>query len=162
MPIITYYFVEGCIVMGWAPRLLDTNAKSRLFRHKKKLLIVGRCVLVEHPEIVDRFRGDYGILSVCLEAEHVNMVGFKLAGILARGSYDEVAVLTVDGSMHCTQLHWCVEEVFKIMRLEGTSRRHYVIYRGKLYEVSREAVKTSRYLYKVSKLIEGQGDGGQV
>jgi len=148
--------------MERAPRLLDTNAKSRLFRSKKKLLIVGRCVLVEHPEIIDRFGEEYGVLSVCLEAEHVNMVGFKLAGILARGRYEEIAVLTVDGSMHCTQLHWCVEEVFKIMRLEETSRKHYVIYRGKLYDVSREAVKTSRYLYRVNKLLEGRDLGGQV
>ncbi len=138
------------------PRLIDVNAKSRLFRGKDKLLIIGRCVEVEHPWVLDEFpSNEYGILSVCLEAEHVNMAGFKLAGILARGNYKEVAVVTVDGSLHCTQLHWMVEEVFKIINREGINRRHYVIYRGKLREVSIDAVRTSRYLYKVDRMIRG-------
>lgn len=135
------------------PRLIDINAKSRIFRDKKKLLIIGRCVELEHPEILEKFKNEYALLSVCLEAEHVNMVGFKLAGILARGKYDEVSVLTVDGSLHCTQLHWMVEEVIKILRGNSIKRRHFVIYHGKLYEVSVKAVKTSRYLYKVHKLV---------
>ncbi|ADI31732.1 hypothetical protein [Staphylothermus hellenicus] len=135
------------------PRLIDVNAKSRIFRDKKKLLIIGRCVELEHPEILEKFKNDYALLSVCLEAEHVNMVGFKLAGILARGKYEEVSVLTVDGSLHCTQLHWMVEEVFKILGGNSIKRRHFVIYHGKLYEVSVKAVKTSRYLYKVHKLV---------
>ncbi|ABN69325.1 hypothetical protein Smar_0212 [Staphylothermus marinus F1] len=135
------------------PRLIDINAKSRIFRDKKKLLIIGRCVELEHPETLEKFKNEYALLSVCLEAEHVNMVGFKLAGILARGKYDEVSVLTVDGSLHCTQLHWMVEEVIKILRGNSIKRRHFVIYHGKLYEVSVKAVKTSRYLYKVHKLV---------
>lgn len=141
------------------PRLIDVNAKSRVFREDKKLLIIGRCVELEHPSILYEFaRNGYGMLSVCLEAEHVNMAGFKLAGILARGNYEEVSVLTVDGSMHCTQLHWMVEEVFKIMRLSDIVRKHYVIYRGKLYEVSLEAIKTSRYLFKVDRLLSKEKD----
>lgn len=136
------------------PRLIDINAKSRLLRNKKKLLIIGRCVELEHPEILKEFDEDYCILSVCLEAEHINMVGFKLAGILARGDYEEVSVVAVDGSPHCTQLHWMVEEVFKIVGRNNIKRRHFVIYRGKLYEVSIKAVKISRYLYKVNKLVE--------
>ncbi len=139
------------------PRLIDINAKSRLFRDKDKLLIIGRCVEVEHPWVLEEFPSDeYGVLSVCLEAEHVNMAGFKLAGILARGNYSEVVVVTVDGSLHCTQLHWMVEEVFKIISREEINRKHYVIYHGKLREVSLEAVRTSRYLYKVDRIIRGE------
>ncbi len=138
------------------PRLLDVNAKSKLFRDKEKLLIIGRCIEIEHPEILDDFiKKGYGVLSVCLEAEHANQVGLKLAGILARGKYSEVAVLTVDGSMHCTQLHWVVEEVFKIMNLDDkVLRKHYVVYKGKLYTISLNAVKISRYLSRVEKLLE--------
>ena len=149
----------GCEEMYKISRLIDINAKSRVFRENKKLLIIGRCVELEHHNILDEFaRNGYGILSVCLEAEHVNMVGFKLAGILARGNYEEVSVLTVDGSMHCTQLHWMVEEIFKIMKSLNVARKHYVIYKGKLYEVSLEAVKTSRYLFKVNKLLSKEKD----
>ncbi len=135
------------------PRLIDVNAKSRVFRDKDKLLILGRCVEAEHPWAVEQFiEQGYGVLTVCLEAEHINMVGFKLAGILVRGDYGEVAVLTVDGSPHCTQLHWMVEEACRITGYTG-SRRHFVIYKGRLAEISREAVKTSRYLYKVHRLL---------
>ena len=137
------------------PRLIDINAHSKLFRNKKKLLIIGRCLEVEHRNLIDKFiEKGYAPLSVCLEAEHVNMVGFKLAGIIARGNYDEIAVLTVDGSLHCTQLHWMVEEVFKIMGLRKQMiRSHYVIYKGKIYQIPLEAIKTSRYLFKVANLI---------
>ncbi|WP_440059753.1 4Fe-4S ferredoxin [Thermogladius sp. 4427co] len=139
------------------PKLIDINARSRLIRDCRKLLIIGRCIEVEHYGILKNFIDmGYCPLSVCLEAEHVNMVGFKLAGILARGSYDEVAVLTVDGSLHCTQLHWMVEEVFKIMNLSKTVRKHYVVYEGEVKEISPQAVKTSRFLYKVENLIQIQ------
>ncbi len=138
------------------PKLIDINAKSRLIRNFNKLLIIGRCVEVEHPKILglDIFR-DYAKVSVCLEEEHMNMVGFKLAGVLARSNYEEVAVLTVDGSPHCTQLHYMVEEVFKITGSKS-KRRHYVIEDGDLIEVPVEAVKTSRYLSKVAKLLKSR------
>jgi hypothetical protein len=143
------------------PRLIDVNAKSRLFRDKRKLLIIGRCVEIEHPEALASFpSNEYGILSVCLEAEHVNMVGFKLAGIIARGNYEEVAVLTVDGSLHCTQLHWMVEEVEKIVG-RSFKRRHYVIYRGRIHSIDEATVKTSRYLFKVQRLLHGEDFAGK-
>ncbi|WP_448579686.1 4Fe-4S ferredoxin [Thermosphaera sp.] len=132
-------------------RLLDSNAKSRCLREKKKILIFSRCMEQEHPEVINNFTSEYCLLSACPEAEHVNMLGFKLAGILARGSYQEVAVLTVDGSMHCTQLHWMVEEVFKICK-PNCQRRHLVLYEGEVKVVSTETVKKSRYLFKVEKL----------
>jgi hypothetical protein len=149
-----------CRDMYKIPRLIDVNARSRLFRDKKKLLIIGRCVEIEHPDILNKYIGsnEYGILSVCLEAEHVNMAGFKLAGIIARNGFEEVRVLTVDGSMHCTQLHWMVEEVFKIIGSTSIKRKHFVIYKGREYEVSLEAVKTSRFLYKVDRLLNRVGE----
>ncbi len=138
------------------PKLIDINAKSRLIRNFKKLLIIGRCVEIEHPKVLelDVFR-DYAKVSVCLEEEHMNIVGFKLAGVLARSNYEEVAVLTVDGSPHCTQLHYMVEEVCKLVG-SPPIRRHYVIEGGELIEVPAEAVKASRYLSKVAKLLRGR------
>ncbi len=138
------------------PKLIDINAKSKLIRGRESLLIIGRCVEVEHPKILEKFlsRGNYAVVSVCLEEEHVNHVGLKLAGVLARCDFKEVAVLTVDGSLHCVQLHHMVEEVFKVMGIEGrVSRRHYVIEGGEVVEVSTKAVKVSRYLSRVDKLL---------
>lgn len=135
------------------PRLIDVNAKASILRQLKKLLIMSRCIETEHREIVEKMSSKgYVILTACPEAEHVNMLGFKLAGILARGDFEEIAVLTVDGSLHCTQLHWMLEEVCKIAG-RCPARRHMVVYKGRVYEVSSEAVKTSRFLYKVEKLL---------
>ena len=138
------------------PKLIDINAKSRLIRDHEALLIIGRCVEIEHRDVLStllKSKG-YAVVSVCLEEEHMNMVGFKLAGILARCNFKEVSILTVDGSPHCTQLHFMVEEVFKVMDLDRRIiRKHYVIYEGKLIEVSQKAVKTARFLSKVDRLL---------
>ncbi len=136
------------------PRLIDCNACTRALRGYNKVLIVGRCVEREHPEALKAFQ-DYASLSVCLEEEHMNMVGFKLAGIIARqgGAIKEVTVLTVDGSPHCVQLHFMVEEVFKVLSPKGVRRRHFIITRGNVKEIPLEAVHTARYLSRVAKLL---------
>ncbi len=141
------------------PKLIDCNARSKRIRLSNKMLIIGRCVEVEHGEVLSFFKDTgYSVFSVCLEEEHINMVGFKLAGILrrCRDFLKEVAVLTVDGSPHCVQLHFMVEEAFKVTGLEGEIRRkHFVIVRGEgVVEVPKESVKVARYLSKVSKLIK--------
>ncbi len=141
------------------PKLIDCNARSKRIRSSDKMLIIGRCVEVEHSEALLPFKNaGYSVFSVCLEEEHINMVGFKLAGILrrCRDFLKEVAVLTVDGSPHCVQLHFMVEEAFKVTGLEGDiRRRHFVISKGEgVVEVPKESVKVARYLSKVSKLIK--------
>jgi hypothetical protein len=142
----------GCIYRY--PRLMDNNVASRLLRGKKKLLIIGRCLEVEKPWAIEKFSDEeYAKLTVCLEETHVNMAGFKLAGILARIPFEEVAVLTTDGSMHCIQLHFMVEEIFRLMKLPS-KRRHFVVSGSEIVEIPHEAVKTARYLSKVAKLIE--------
>lgn len=133
------------------PRLIDVNVKSSLLRQANKILIVSRCLETEKPRVIEEYKKKgYAILTACPEAEHINMLGFKLAGILARGAYEEVSVLTVDGSMHCTQLHWMVEEVFKITRAT-CGRRHFVVHKGEIVEISQDAVKKSRFLSWVTR-----------
>jgi hypothetical protein len=79
------------------PKLMNTNVRSSYLRSFRKILLYGACL---DEKLLQEFDG-YAKLSCCLEEEHANMIGFKLAGILARGDYDEIAVLTVDGSLHC-------------------------------------------------------------
>ncbi len=132
-------------------RLIDTNACSRVIRGKRKILIYGTCVKDEHPEVLKKFIEDRVPLAVCLEWEHMNMVGFKLATMMKSCMLEEVTVLTVDGSPHCVQLHMMVEECRKL--IPGTRINHYVIHKGEVIEISDKAVKTARYLSKVEKLI---------
>lgn len=149
---------SGCFYK--LPRLMDVNVASRHIRSRRKLLVVGRCVEAEKPWALEMFPEDeYARLSVCLEEEHVNMAGFKLAGILARVDLDEVAVLTTDGSMHCVQLHFMVEEVFRIAQPRA-QRRHFVAEGGRVVEVPAEAVKTARYLSRVARLLSASQKSG--
>jgi len=136
------------------PRLIDVNAGSRYLRSRGKVLVFGRCLEIEDPRVLEGF-DEYAKVSVCLEEEHVNMAGFKLAGVLIRGNYEEVAVLTVDGSLHCVQLHHMVEEVCKLLR-DPPRRRHMVVQRGGIVEVSEESVKVSRYLSRVDSLLKNR------
>ncbi len=136
------------------PRAIDLNAASRLLKGKEALLLLGRCVEIEKPWALKQLleKKDYAILSICLEEHHVNHVGFKIAGIIARLGFREVAVLTTDGSMHCVQLHYMLEEIEKIMG-KRFERKHYVALRDHVEEIPPEAVKASRYLSKVKQLL---------
>jgi hypothetical protein len=147
---------QSCI-QPCLPRLLDTNAASRLIMGRRILVLMGRCVETEKPWVLDLFPRDrYAILTACPEAEHINMIGFKLAGIMARLPIEELVVVTTDGSMHCIQLHYVAEEVERILGRK-IRRRHYVVESKGLVEIPPDAVKTSRYLSKVAKLLRRYG-----
>lgn len=136
------------------PRLIDANARSVVFRDFRKLLVISRCLELEKPSVVEEFKArGYAVLTVCPEAEHVNMLGFKLAGIMARCKFEEVSALTVDGSLHCVQVHWMLEEVFKITG-SNSIRKHYVVHEGEVVEVPVETVKKARFL---AKLVRDHG-----
>jgi hypothetical protein len=144
------------------PRLLDINAKSVVFRDSKKLAVISRCLELEKPWVLEKLKEEgYVAITACPEAEHINMIGFKLAGIIARCNFEEVAIVTVDGSMHCTQLHWALEEIYKLMK-PNTRRKHLVVHENSLVEISEKAVKCSRFLSKVEKLLKGRSinEGG--
>ncbi len=143
-------------------RLIDTNACPPCARGAARIIVYGRCLEQLHPDVLDSvLSGDPGF-SACPEEHHVNMLGFKLAGMLARMPWvREVTVFTVDGSMHCVQLHFMVEEVFKVMGLGGrVSRRHLVYEAGRVVEVPARAVKAARYLSRVARLLGGSATPG--
>ena len=133
--------------------LMSTNVGSREIRKLKKILIIGSCVISEYPDIYRDLEEDHVTLHVCMESYHINMVSLKIASILARVPIKEITILTVDGSPHCVQLHTAVEEAIKITG-SSINTKHIVIENGKLIEVSDKAVKFSRYLSKIDKLIK--------
>lgn len=133
--------------------LMSTNVGSRKIRESKKILIIGSCVINEYPNIYRNLEKGHVTLYVCMESYHINMVSLKVASILARIHIDEIIVLTVDGSPHCIQLHTAIEEAIKVTGIP-TNVKHIVIENGKLIEVSNKAVKFSRYLSKIDKLLK--------
>jgi len=137
-------------------KLLRINAGDRRAKEKEKLLIYGECVKNMWPQIFEEFLKDHFAAAVCLEAEHMNMVAFKLATMIKIVKPCQVTVLTVDGSPHCVQLHMAVEEVRKLVEKlsSQTIYKYYVINKGELIEIPKECIKTSRYLSKIKKLLE--------
>lgn len=132
--------------------LMDYNAAGRELRRRRRLLVYGTCVRDEHPEVYGEWSRGRVALAACLEKTHFNMVSLKLASILARVDLEELAVLTVDGSPHCVQLHHAVEEAVRVTGAR-VPVRHLVVEGGRVVEVSGRAVKTARYLSRVDKLL---------
>ena len=137
---------------------MTVNVCSKRFREKRKLLLYGECVRDEYPEIYQRYAAGRVSLAICMEKEHMNMVGFKLAGLLARIDLEEIVVLTVDGSPHCIQLHFTIEEVEKILG-KNLNRKHYVIENGRAVSISKKTVKKARYLSYIENVLKkARGD----
>lgn len=124
--------------------LLETNVNSRHIA--EDILIYGSCIDKEYPEILDKFEQETA-LHICLEAEHVNKVAWKILSIVRHKKPKEMTALTIDGSPHCVQLHYALEDVKKMF--PDLTVNHYVIEKGKVCWVRNEAVRNSRHLSKV-------------
>jgi hypothetical protein len=134
--------------------LMRINVGDKRLRNKKQMLLVGSC-MDRFPEIIKGFsekNDDALALHICLEESHVNQAGFKIGSIVKYSGIEKITVLTVDGSPHCVQLHFVVEDVKRHFAPEMKTE-HFVVERGKVHEISPEAVKNSRHLSKVQKLI---------
>ncbi|MHA1263429.1 MAG: hypothetical protein ACTSSA_15385 [Candidatus Freyarchaeota archaeon] len=131
-------------------RLLETNAGSKNVQDRD-LLFYSVCIRSDHPDILEEFSRGRTALWACLELEHINMLVYKIASMLRLYKPPRsIHVLTVDGSPHCVQLHYAVEEAKKISG-SNIQVRHFVISKGAAIEVSAQTVKRSRYLGKLEK-----------
>ena len=136
--------------------LMRTNVGDKGLRDNPNLLLIGSC-MDRFPDVVnDIFEKDQGqsILHICLEETHVNQAGFKIISIVRYSRIKKVAILTMDGSPHCVQLHYVVEDIKRHFTPE-IETAHYVIEKGNLFEISAEAVKRSRHLSQIQKMLEG-------
>lgn len=127
-------------------RLLETNVGSKMVQGKD-LLLYSVCIKNEHPEIFKEF--SKGRTSLWVELEHINMLVYKIATMLKLSEPPKtISVLTVDGSPHCIQLHYAVDDAKKISGSK-IEVRHFVLAKGAVKEVSAQTVKKSRYLGKI-------------
>ena len=109
-----------------------------------------------YPNIVQNFsekNEGFAVLHICLEETHVNQAGFKIGSIIKYAGISDVAALTVDGSPHCIQLHYVIEDIKRHFAPEITTA-HFVVEKGIVHEISAEAVKRSRHLSKIQKMLE--------
>ncbi len=140
---------------GELQHLMRINVGDKRLRDKGKLLLVGSC-MDRFPEIVKEFSkrdGGQAVLHVCLEETHVNQAGFKIGSIVKYSGISEITTLTVDGSPHCVQLHYVIDDVKRHFAPE-IETKHFVVEKGKVHEISTNAVKRSRHLSKIQKMLE--------
>ena len=134
--------------------LMRINVGDKRLRSKGKLLLVGSC-MNRFPEILKDFSerdGGQVILHVCLEETHVNQAGFKIGSIVKYSGISEITALTIDGSPHCVQLHYVIDDVKRHFAPE-IKTKHFVVENGKVYEISSDAVKRSRHLSKIQTML---------
>ncbi len=136
--------------------LMSINVGDRRLREKGQLLLVGSCINSRFPGIVEEYRekdGGQAVLHVCLEEMHVNHAGFKIGSIIRYSSMNKVTVLTVDGSPHCVQLHFVVEDL-RSHFTPDIETAHFVVEKGKVHQVSPKAVKRARHLSKLESMLK--------
>ncbi len=133
-------------------KLLETHVKSP-FLNQASILIVGECIQHVFPRIYRRFAKGRIVLTSCPETENAGLLAGKTATIIACANPREIAVLTVDGSPYCFQLHAAVNQALFTTKAE-VPLRHLVIVENDAREVSAESVRVGRYLHLVQKCIQ--------
>jgi len=134
--------------------LMSINVGDARLRKEGNLLLIGSC-MNRFPEIVNditKQEGDHTILHVCLEETHMNQAGFKLGSIVKYSGLSQITVLTIDGSPHCVQLHFVVDDIKRHFAPEIITK-HYVVEKGRVHEISSDAVRRSRHLSKIQKMM---------
>ena len=140
----------GCSC-GHSEHLMCINVGDPHLREKGKLLLIGSCMNNRYPEVVEEYRernGGSAVLGVCLEETHANQAGFKIGSIVRYSQISRLTVLTVDGSPHCVQLHFLIEDIKRNFTPE-VETDHYVVEKGVVHQVSAAAIKRARHLSKI-------------
>jgi hypothetical protein len=106
-----------------------------------------------YPDIVEEYQGQnggYAVLIVCLEETHANQAGFKIASIVRYSQIERMTALTIDGSPHCVQLHFLIEDIKRHFTPE-VETDHYVVEKGIVHQISAASVKRARHLSKLDQ-----------
>lgn len=103
--------------------------------------------------LVHGIDGKKSLYYFCAEKSHIHELAQKLPTILRLGRVNSVHILTKDGSPHDVQMHTLTEEVAENMNFMGNVC-HYVVEKGRMYEISRRAVRKSRHLSEIELTIE--------
>lgn len=132
--------------------LLSTNC----FDTEESIVILGSCLrdkenLKEEIQKISPY-----VYTVCLEETHFNMVVTKVLDILAREKTKRIAIVTVDKSPHCTQLHYLTKEIENILGRNRATIQNYVVENDKLVEIPLEVIGLSKNLTKLKREMKGE------
>jgi hypothetical protein len=138
--------------MSSPENLLQLNIYDKVF--KGKFLIIGTCVARLYPKIYKKFKEKWvNVVSICLEETHYNQAHSKLVDILGTGNTKKVALLTVDKSPHCTQLHYMSKYLKRNLKVD-VEYFHYVISDDQsVSELTIDQINDSKNLARVGKRV---------
>lgn len=121
----------------------------------KRLVIVSSCIVHDFLENLKELisTNDF-VVKTCPEMHHINIIGYKIASFISYSNLKDVSVISVDGSPHCIQLHYIVEDIRN--HFIEFNAEHYVFKRGKITRISPEVVKLSRHLARLQKIISSK------
>jgi len=90
--------------------LLSTNC----FDFEESIVLLGSCLVGREKILEEVKKFSSNIYTVCLESTHFNMVVTKVLDVIAREKTKKIAIVTVDKSPHCVQLHYQTKEIENI------------------------------------------------
>jgi len=134
--------------------LMSTSVTSTALL-KANLLLYSKCLRLEHPKLLQSQARNKKALAICLQETHMDNAGFKIATIILKSQPKSITVLTMNGSPHCIQLHFAVEQARQLTGYSGQVE-HFVVEKGELFKVSPEAIKQARHLASVQQLLEAK------
>ncbi len=122
----------------------------------KRLFIVSECIAKDFPELLENYidENDY-VVSVCPEEHHINMIGYKIISFISYSNIREVTVLTVDGSLHCIQLQYIMENIRKRF-FQDLKVRYLVLAKHNVVEIDERTITLSRYLSRLQKILSSK------
>ena len=147
--------MSSCSKCGCYSGLMSTNVGDKKLQERGLLLLIGTCIHSRFPDIAKEYEekdGGQATLQVCLEETHANQAGFKIGSIVRYSKIKRITALTIDGSPHCIQLHFLIEDIKRHFTPE-VETVHYVVENGQVYEINSEAVKRARHLSKIQSML---------
>ena len=132
--------------------LLSTNC----FDTEESIVILGSCLRDKENLKNEIQKISPYVYTVWLEETHFNMVVTKVLDILAREKTKRIAIITVDKSPHCTQLHYLTKEIENILGRNRATIQNYVVENDKLVEIPLEVIGLSKNLAKLKREMKGE------
>ena len=131
-------------------KLLNLDMGNKKLNNAK-ILLSGSCFPQQWSKYLHKFSKGCHCFDVCMQEEHMDRVGFKVATLLHYQTIKEIIVLSNDGSPHCLQLHLLVEQAKKISKSKVVVK-HFVVEEAKLVEVDSDDIMVSRHLSHINSL----------
>lgn len=132
---------------------------TNVYTFSGAVLIVGSCLPQVSPKgFAACAAGMDQIFSLCLEQTHINMAITKLSAILGAGQVRRIRFATVDRSPHCTQMHYMVHEIERVLP-EHIPMEQFVVLQDSPVAVSPEAIELSKSLARLTRSLQKDDAG---